>query len=201
MSEKQDKPQDPSSEKDDHYFEIAEGDLGAEDAMPEEFMNASETGEGDASDLVAQLEALQAERDALESKMLRIAADYQNFQRRAENNINDARKHQKMDMVKSLLGVLDHFDHALSVNPDGTSAKAVFDGVQIVRDEFLKTLEQFGVSRIEAKQGEPFDPNRHEALMRQPTEGVESDHVVAQLQPGYAMGETTLRAAKVTIAP
>ena len=65
----------------------------------------------------------------------------------------------------------------------------------------MNALQRFGVQRIDARQGDAFDPNLHEALMRQEQEGVESDHVVMQMQPGYTIGEKTIRPAKVSVAP
>lgn len=135
----------------------------------------------------------------MESKYLRAAADLQNYAKRTRQNIADARQQQLMDVARALVTVLDHFDHALEVDPDSTSADALLKGVRIVRDELLGSLERFGVKRFEAKQGEQFDPNRHEAMMRQAVEGLEPDCVAAQLQPGYMLEEKTLRPAKVSV--
>lgn len=135
----------------------------------------------------------------MESKYLRAAADLQNYAKRTGQNIADARQQQLMDVARALVVVLDHFDHALEVDPDSTSADALLKGVRIVRDELLGSLERFGVKRFEVKQGEQFDPNRHEAMMRQAVEGLEPDRVAAQLQPGYMLDEKTLRPAKVSV--
>jgi len=154
-----------------------------------------------ADDGADPLQSLRAERDALEEKWLRVHADYQNFVRRSEQNLIHAREQQVMEMAKALVTVMDHFDNALNVDPEKTNTQDVLTGVQIVRDELMNTLQRFGVQRIDAKNGEPFDPNRHEALMRQEQEGVDSDHVVSQLQPGYMLGDKTVRPAKVSVAP
>ncbi len=137
--------------------------------------------------------------DEMESKYLRAAADLQNYAKRTRQNIADARQQQLMDVAKALVTMLDHFDHALEVDPDSTSADALLKGVRIVRDELLGSLERFGVKRFEAKQGEQFDPNRHEAMMRQAVEGLDPNCVAAQLQPGYMLEEKTLRPAKVSV--
>jgi len=149
------------------------------------------------TDPVAQM---QAERDALEDKLKRTIADYQNFARRAEQNIDTARRQQLIDVAKQLITVLDHFDHALAVDPAKTSAEDLLKGVTIVRDELMRALSSFGVQRLDVQAGEAFDPNRHEALMRQPSDEIESNHVTAQLQPGYVIGDITIRPAKVSIA-
>jgi molecular chaperone GrpE len=73
--------------------------------------------------------------------------------------------------------------------------------VRIVRDEFNKVLQNQGVERIEPARGEPFDPHRHEAVMRQAADDVEPNSVVQTLQTGYAMGDLVLRPAKVAVSP
>ena len=147
-------------------------------------------------------EDLQRQINELNDRLLRSAADYQNFVRRSQQNVVEARDQQVFDMAKALVNVLDHFDRALEVDAKATSAENVLQGIRMVRDEFLKTLNRFGVERIEAKPGEEFDPRRHEALMRQPAPapGVASNHVAAQLQPGYTFGDRTVRPAKVSVA-
>ncbi len=143
---------------------------------------------------------MQAERDALEDKLRRTIADYQNFARRAEQNIVVARRQQLIDVAKQLVTVLDHFEHALGVDPEKASVVDLLKGVGMVRDELMRTLSSFGVQRLDVRAGEAFDPNRHEALMRQPGGEIESNHVTAQLQPGYLMNDVTIRPAKVSIA-
>ncbi len=150
--------------------------------------------------LEAELEALRRERDDLEQKLLRVTADYQNYVRRSGQHAQDAADQKLVDVARALLTVLDHFDHALDVDPETATAKTIFDGLRMVRDELLKTLEKFGIKRFEATVGEEFDPTRHEAMMRQSVEGIESNHVTAQFQPGYGIGDRTLRPAKVAVA-
>lgn len=148
---------------------------------------------------LSEVEQLRQERDALNDKLLRTAADYQNFIRRSEQNLLRTREQARADLVKSFVTVLDHFDHALSVDPEKTSSADVLNGVQIVRDEFMKTLQAAGVSRIDAQVGEEFDPNRHEAMMHQPVEEMQPNHVAQQLQPGYQLGDRVIRPAKVAV--
>ena len=152
---------------------------------------------GEPDDELARLQQQCAE---MESKYLRAAADMQNFARRARQNVADARQQQLMDVARSIVVVLDHFDHALEVDPQNTSPDALLQGMRIVRDELLGALERFGVKRVEVKQGDQFDPNRHEAMMRQAVDGLESDRIAAQFQPGYVLEDKTLRPAKVSVS-
>lgn len=143
--------------------------------------------------------ALQRERDDFESKFLRASADLQNYIRRSHQNVADAREQQVLEVARTMVTILDHFDHAMEVDTQASDAAAVLKGVQIVRDEFLAALERFGVRRLDAQRGDEFDPNRHEAVMREALDGIEPNHVANQYQPGYTLGDKTLRPAKVSI--
>jgi len=156
--------------------------------------------EASAAEPPSAIEQLQQERDELEDRLKRVSADYQNYMRRAQQNVTTAQQQQLMEVAKSLVTVLDHFDHALQVDPETTSPAKMLEGVEMVRNELLRVLQQHGVQRVEAGVGEPFDPNRHEAMMRQPTDEIDPDHVAAQIQPGYALADKTIRPAKVTVA-
>jgi len=145
--------------------------------------------------------ALQAERDELYSRLQRVSADYQNYIRRSQAESTRSAELARGDIARMFIPVLDHFDNALGKEPESDEAKALFAGVKIVRDELLKTLNQLGVERIEVNVGDPFDPAIHEAMMRQPAEGIQPNHVSMFMQPGYKHGERTLRPAKVAVAP
>lgn len=173
--------------------------------QPQPDDGAQEEAQSEAEQQVAQdiqetMDALQKERDELEHRLMRTAADYQNYVKRSEQNRRTAEQQQLMDVGKSLVTVLDHFDRALEVDPEQTTAKDVLAGVQMVHDELIRTLQRFGVERIDVQAGEPFDPNRHEALMRELREDIESNHVTQQLQPGYVIDDKVVRPAKVAVA-
>ena len=144
--------------------------------------------------------ALKAERDEIEARLLRVSADYQNFVRRSMQNTEDARQQQLLQMTKALLTPLDHFDHALAVDSANTSCKSLLQGVGMVRDELAKVLEQFGIKRLEVSVGDVFDPMCHEAIQRMAVEAVDSGAVAEQVQPGYLLGDKTIRPAKVVVA-
>ncbi len=186
MSEEhQDRPQD------EERYEVDDEFAGAAD------VDAGEPGEAPDS---AEIEQLRRERDELSQKVLRYAADYQNLARRAEQNVVAAREQQAIDLAKQLAVVLDHFDHALAVDAEKVSAKDLLLGVEMVQSELLSVLRRFGVERIDAQSGDEFDPSRHEAMLRQKTEGVESGRVAQQFQPGYMLREKIVRPAKVVVA-
>jgi molecular chaperone GrpE len=152
----------------------------------------------DAAALVAQLER---ERDESISARQRALADFANYQRRARDNEARARQEGEVSLLRALLPVIDHFDLAISQDPAKLTVEQLLGGVKIVRAEFDKVLESQGVVRIEPRPGDEFDPRRHEAMMRQPFPGIAANHVVALLQPGFAIGDMVLRPAKITVAP
>ncbi|MEM1354311.1 MAG: nucleotide exchange factor GrpE [Planctomycetota bacterium] len=149
---------------------------------------------------MALLNQLQEERDDLEQRLMRVSADYQNFARRAAHNVESAAQQKLMDIARALVTVLDHFDRALEADPETTSAQDLLGGVTIVKNELLAALGRFGIERLEVGPGDEFDPNRHEALMRQPSEDVQANHVTMQLQPGYTLGDKVVRPAQVSVA-
>jgi molecular chaperone GrpE len=161
--------------------------------------NAEEIGSGLAIP-AEEAAALVREVDDLKSKLLRSAADYQNMIRRSQTNIAEAREQQLMDMAKSLVTVMDHFDRALEVDQVKVDPQTLLQGLKMVHDELLKTLEKFGIQRVEANAGEEFDPTKHAALMRQKADGVAPGHVAAQFQPGYVLNDRTIRPVQVSVA-
>jgi molecular chaperone GrpE len=154
---------------------------------------AERTVEQDLAELGRQVSELQA-------KLLRAHADYQNLARRSQQNVIAAKDQQVGDMARDLLPVIDHFDTALAVDPSKATAKSLLDGLVMVRDELMRSLARHGIARITASQGDEFDPNIHEALMRVKAPGVATNQVVTQLQPGYVLGDRTLRPVKVSVA-
>ena len=148
---------------------------------------------------LSPMDALQAERDELESKLLRVSADYQNFARRSQQNIESAVEQKLMDVARGFITVMDHFDRALE-GQNKDEAAGVLQGVMMVHSEMLATLNRFGIERLDVEPGTEFDPNRHEALMRQPSAEIESNHITMQMQPGYVLGDKVIRPAQVGVA-
>lgn len=178
----------------DNSDELYRDDEQAAEAQPTPEAEADHTPTTDSA-------ALQAERDELFERLQRVSADYANAIKRHQQQLTDQVAFAKGDLLRTFLPVLDHFDTALATEPASDEAKALHDGLVIVRDELLKVLQQAGVEPMAVEPGMPFDPTRHEAMLRQPAEGIEPNHVSMVMQPGYAFGPRVLRAAKVAVAP
>ena len=146
------------------------------------------------------VEELRGELDEAISARQRALADFANYQRRAIENESRASKRAAVQVIRSILPVLDHFDLALNQDPSTLTAEKLMHGVKIVRDELTKALEQQGVTAIRPEKGAEFDPQKHEAMMHQQAEDIAPGCVVSVLQPGYAIGELVIRPAKVIVA-
>ena len=146
------------------------------------------------------LVAVTAERDDLLSRLQRLGADYQNYQKRVRRDINEDRQFAVTELVKALLDVLDDLERAVGharVNHDDDDPLLV--GTDLVYKKALGVLKGFGVEPIEAE-GKMFDPARHEAMMQQPTDDAEPMTVLSQAQRGYLLNGRTIRPAKVVVA-
>ncbi len=150
--------------------------------------------------LQAQIADMENQVAALQQKIGLGLADYQNLARRARISEQQARDGQTRTIAMSLASVLDHFDQALKIDSAKASAADVLSGVSMVHGELIKALASFGVSRIEAKPGDAFDANAHQALMKMKAEGVKEGEIALCLQTGYRLGEMIIRPAQVAVA-
>ncbi|MBN2064469.1 MAG: nucleotide exchange factor GrpE [Sedimentisphaerales bacterium] len=136
----------------------------------------------------------------LKDQLLRLAAEYQNYQKRTIRQIEQAGQYAAEHFAKNLLPVLDNFQHALDKGMTSNDVASVMQGLHIVFDHLHNTLESAGMKKIRVNAGEVFDPARHEALLHVESEDIESGHIVAELAPGFEMNDRTLRPAKVSVA-
>lgn len=161
----------------------------------------TEDGAVDLDACLALIDQLETERDEMRDRATRALADFQNFQRRAALNEQEARRQGLSTIILSLLAPLDHFELALQQDPETVTAAALKQGVQSARDELMRALASHGVEPIKPEPGDEFDPSRHEAMLEQPAEGIGPRRVAAAFQTGYALGTRILRPAKVAVTP
>jgi molecular chaperone GrpE len=147
-----------------------------------------------------ELTSLQAERDDLLGRLQRIAADYQNYQKRMQRDIAQAREFANEELIKSLLGVLDDMERALeAARTNHDEDDPLLKGMQMVHDKALETLKQFGLQPIEA-QGQPFDPDQHSAMMQEPSPDAPPQTVLRELAKGYRLKGRTIRPSAVVVS-
>jgi molecular chaperone GrpE len=151
-----------------------------------------------------RLTALQAERDEIKDRMLRIAAEFENWKKRARKEQTDAVAQAREAVLRDMLEVIDNLERATSAqggapgngSPDPA---AVAKGVNLVLRLFQQKLERHDVRAFEAK-GQAFDPHQHEAISRIASDDVPAGSVVSELQKGYKVGERLLRPALVAVS-
>ena len=148
-----------------------------------------------------KLAALEAERNDLKDRMLRIAAEFENWKKRARKDQTDGEARVREGVLKDMLEVVDNLERATSAYGDNGSVDgaAVLKGVNLVLRMFHNKLERYGVKPFEVK-GQPFDPRLHEAISQIPTAEMPPGSVAAEMQKGYRIGDKLLRPAIVAVA-
>lgn len=137
--------------------------------------------------------ALAAEQD----KYLRLAAEYDNYRKRTAKEKENLYADAKIDTVKALLGVYDNLERGIAQYGDEESPHR--KGLEMVMNQFKESLEKLGVARMEAE-GQPFDPEKHNAVMHIEDESYGESIVAEVLQQGFMLGEKVLRFAIVKVA-
>ncbi len=141
-------------------------------------------------------EALQAERDQLLDDLKRVAADFDNYRKRAAREREDVFVRANERLVKELLPILDDLGRALEAAAEHEEAK-LEEGVRLVHRAFSELLAKEGLAEIETDG--KFDPHVHEALLSQPSEADEGA-VIEVVQKGYKLGDRVLRPARVVVS-
>ena len=151
----------------------------------------------------AEIESLQKQLEEVQAKAAenldgwqRSQAEFINYKNRVQRDREMDYASMKGDIIKRVLPVLDDLERSLAHRPEGDSWA---NGMELIARKFQNILEAEGVKRIEAA-GQPFDPNFHEAISSEPSETVESGHVIDVVQNGYMLGERVIRPAMVRVA-
>jgi molecular chaperone GrpE len=143
----------------------------------------------------------QAEQAATElrEQVLRAAAELENTRRRAARDVENAHRYGVERFARELLAVVDSLEMGREAARNAGEGGAVAEGMDATLRLLLSVLEKFGVTLVEAE-GQPFDPEAHEAIMTQPTAEAAPDTVLTVVQPGYRIHERLLRPARVIVA-
>ena len=165
-------------------------------------------------DIAALLSETEKERDEYLELAQRTKADFENYRKRMAADVQAATARGKGELARELIDAVDNLERALAsagVDPerpeplDGVEGVQVEDpaglahGVLLVLRGMQETLRRNGIEPLDPR-GEKFDPNWHEALSSQPTDGVQSGTVVEVMQKGYKLGEQLIRPARVVVA-
>ncbi|WP_346291560.1 nucleotide exchange factor GrpE [Sphaerothrix gracilis] len=150
--------------------------------------------------LERQVAELKAQLEDRTSQYMRIAADFENFRKRTGKQREENEVQVKCSTIGELLPVVDNFERARSqIKPQSDSEMAIHKSYQSVYKQLVECLKRVGVSPMRAE-GQEFDPNLHEAVMREPTAEYPEDTVIEELVRGYILGDRVLRHAMVKVA-
>jgi molecular chaperone GrpE len=143
--------------------------------------------------------ALEAEKVDLRDRMLRIAAEFENWKKRARKEQTDNEAKVREAVLRDMLEVIDALDRATAAVGGASDLQSVQQGIALVLRLFGQKLERYDVKPLEAK-GKPFDPRVHEAISQAPSAEVPPGTVLNELQKGYKVGDRLLRPAAVVVA-
>lgn len=147
----------------------------------------------------ARIADLEARLEDAEERFLRARADYHNLKRRTDEEKEGLRAYLSADLLERLLPVVDNLERAIASASLSRDFDSFLDGIQGIRRQLSDLLEREGVEAIEAV-GKPFDPNLHNAVLRDESSDLPENTVVEELQRGYVLGGRVLRAAMVKVA-
>ena len=148
---------------------------------------------------VDESDRLRGERDRYRDRHLRLAADFDNYRRRAEDRLGQRWDLAQADLVARLLDPLDDLLRVTALESESASVEVIVEGVEMVERKFLQVLEEAGVEIVDPL-GEPFDPNTMEAMMRVPPESDDLEDTVERVfQRGYALRGQLVRPARVSV--
>jgi molecular chaperone GrpE len=132
-------------------------------------------------------------------RLLRVAADFDNYKKRAAKEKEDWTKFANEDLIKSILPFIDNLERAVNHAEKAVDAGVLIEGIKLTLQQLLQTLNKFGVSPFESV-GKPFDPARHEAMLVVETDQYEPNQVMEEFQKGYLLNDRLLRPATVSVS-
>ena len=147
---------------------------------------------------------LESEKAEIKDRMLRIAADFDNWKKRSRKDLSDGEMRAKESVLRDFLEIADNLERATASWREGKDGKesdatSIRDGVELVLRQFRSKLERYQVKPVESV-GLPFDPRFHEAISQAPSADAKPGSILHELQKGYLIGEKLLRPAMVVVA-
>jgi len=189
----------------DNLKEILNIDSGeaneANEPSPEEKLNINDEDlKSTISNNDARLEQLEKEHETLKSQYVRIAADFDNFRKRQSRDQDDLKIQLVSKSLTAILPIVDNFERARQqLKPESEEAQALHRSYQGLYKQLVDVLKQQGVAPMRVV-GQQFDPNLHEAVLREPSDEWNEDFIIEELQRGYHLDGKVLRHALVKVS-
>ena len=149
--------------------------------------------------VVSETDKLKADFDNLNNQYLRLAADFDNYRKRQEQEREALLKYGKQECMKKIIEVVDNFDRAVQSVEKIDNVEKMKETFFVLNKQLIDSLTKLGLEHIECV-GQKFDPNLHEAVMQTPTDEYEEDTIINELQKGYKLGDKVLRPSMVSVA-
>ena len=178
----------------DNDEHIADPENNKADASPE-----TPAADDPVSILESRCKEAEEKAEAEHDNFLRTLAEYNNFKRRSREELTMARKFGAEDLIIRLLPLLDNFERGLKASEELRDFDALHGGVLLIMRQLFDILEKEGVKEIETS-GQVFDPNLHEAVMREESSDLPDGTIVDEFQKGYTLGEKVIRPSMVKVA-
>ena len=150
-------------------------------------------------DLNKKLEEVEKEKNEFSDRLLRNMAEFDNYRKRVAREKEDLIKYGNEKFAFDILSVMDNFERSLEQARKSQEVEPVIEGIEMIRKQFVSALEKFDVKPFESV-GEPFDPERHEAMAQQEHDEYEENTVIEEYQKGYFLKEKLLRPARVIVS-
>ena len=154
-------------------------------------------------DSLARLEeenrALARQVEELKDRLVRNAADTENYKKRLQRDKEEAVRYANTALVKDLIGPMDDFSRALDAAEQSSNFEALKEGVRMIEDRLYSTLKNNWGLEVIDKSDVPFDPEEHEACLMEEVDGLDEDTVTMMLQKGYKLNGRVIRPAKVKV--
>lgn len=150
-------------------------------------------------ELKKRLEEKEKEKKETFDRFLRMAADFENYKKRAAREKEDWTKFSNEDLIKSILPFIDNLERAVNHAEKVTDTGVLIEGIKLTLQQVHQTLNRFGLTPFESM-GKPFDPERHEAMLVVETDQHQPNQVVEEFQKGYLLNERLLRPATVSVS-
>ncbi len=146
-----------------------------------------------------EIQELKDQVAAEKDRALRLSAEFENYKKRTQREINDFKKFANESIFRQLLSVVDNLERAISAAQENSAESALFEGVKLTHKDIVKLFETFNVTSVKAD-NEPFDPNFHQAVTQEENDEFPDNTVTKVLQKGYLLSDRLIRPAMVIVS-
>jgi len=165
--------------------------------VQQEVQDKVETNEKTEESIIATLEK---ERNLLKDNVLRTTAELENMRRRVLKEKNELIDYANQSLLQKLLPLMDDFENAIKSGKSSNDEQSLMQGIELIYSKAVKIFEESGVKKLDIKEGDPFNVDYHEAILKMPSESIEEDGIINVAENGYMYHDKVLRHAKVIIS-